>query len=241
MSSPNQLSFLPDDYLERKAQRRTNAICAVLFLVVLVAIISAFTYSEKSNRDIDRRYDAKLREFSAEARRIQQAEQMQDKQRTMARQAELAASLLEKIPRSFVLAEVTNSMPPGVSLLDLILESKKRASASGSPLAGSRTALEQKRATLDSKKTPVTPASDPKFYDVNIKLTGIATTDVQVAQFISKLNNSTLLKDVNLVISDQYDKEGEQLRKFQIECTLDPDAEIQAKTDEKTVAVELKK
>ena len=46
--SPNELSFLPDDYLERKAQRRTNAICAVLFLVVMCAIGSAFTYTERS-------------------------------------------------------------------------------------------------------------------------------------------------------------------------------------------------
>ena len=33
MSSPNQLSFLPDDYLETKRRRRTNFVCALLFLV----------------------------------------------------------------------------------------------------------------------------------------------------------------------------------------------------------------
>ena len=34
MGAPNELSFLPDDYLERKARRRTNAICAVLFFFI---------------------------------------------------------------------------------------------------------------------------------------------------------------------------------------------------------------
>ena len=34
MGAPNELSFLPDDYLERKARRRANAICAVLFFIV---------------------------------------------------------------------------------------------------------------------------------------------------------------------------------------------------------------
>src|SRR5882724_7383292 len=126
MASPNQLSFLPDDYLERKAQRRTNAICAGLFLIVMVTIGLAFTVSERSTRDIDKRHEDKLREFTNEARRIQQAEKMQDKQRTMARQAELAASLLEKVPRSFLLAELTNSLPPGVSLLDMSMESRTR-------------------------------------------------------------------------------------------------------------------
>src|SRR3954466_7601801 len=107
--SPNQLSFLPDNYLERKAQRRTNVLCAGLFLVVLVGIGSTFSFSERLNRDIDRTYDAKLKEFTGEAKRIHQAEKMQEKQRTMARQAELAASLLEKVPRSFLLAEITNA------------------------------------------------------------------------------------------------------------------------------------
>ena len=43
MAAPNELSFLRDDYLERKARRRTNAICAVLFCVVISAIGGAFT------------------------------------------------------------------------------------------------------------------------------------------------------------------------------------------------------
>ena len=48
MAAPNELSFLPDDYLERKARRRTNAICAVLFCVVISAIGGAFTVTERS-------------------------------------------------------------------------------------------------------------------------------------------------------------------------------------------------
>src|SRR3954470_8223384 len=141
MSSPNELSFLPDDYLERKAQRRTNAICAGLFLVTLTAIGGTFHFSERSNRDVDKTYDVKLREFTAEAKRIQQAEQMQEKQRTMARQAELAASLLEKVPRSFILADITNAMPRGVSLMDFSLDSKRKNSPP--PTAPGSTAFEQ--------------------------------------------------------------------------------------------------
>ncbi|MBC8108953.1 MAG: PilN domain-containing protein [Anaerolineae bacterium] len=232
MSSPNELSFLPDDYLERKAQRRTNAICAGLFLVTLIAIGSTFHFSERSNRDVDKTYDLKLREFTAEAKRIQQAEQMQEKQRTMARQAELAASLLEKVPRSFILAEITNAMPPGVSLMDFVLESKKRNLAPPQSTVGA-TAFEQRKATEAQKKANAAAAAanqqmaEMKLYDVGMKLTGIAPTDVQVAQFIRKLNGSKLLKDVNMVITDEFTQDGEPMRKFVVECTLDPTAEVQ--------------
>lgn len=251
MSSPNQLSFLPDDYLERKAQRRTNVICAGLFLIVMIAIGSAFTVSERSTRDIDQRHEAKEREFTAEARRIQQAEKMQEKQRTMSRQAELAASLLEKVPRSFLLAEFTNALPPGVSLVDLVMESKtKNAAASNKlpPGTPSATAFQQRQAATAAKKTGGKDSTDAaaaqqpevKAYDVSLKVTGIAYTDVQVAQFIRKLNESKMLSEVNLLITDQFDKDGEQLRKFQIECKLDPRAEITPGDSNKTVAVELK-
>ena len=43
-SAPNQLSFLPDDYLELKAQRRTNAICAGLFAVVVGMVGVTFKF-----------------------------------------------------------------------------------------------------------------------------------------------------------------------------------------------------
>ena len=249
MASPNQLSFLPDDYLERKAQRRTNVICAGLFLVVMCAIGGAFTITERSTRDVDKRHEDKLKEFTSEAKRIQQAEKMQEKQRTMARQAELAASLLEKVPRSFVLAEFTNALPPGVSLMDLILESKRRNT--GPAVSTGNTAFQRKAGGAKSKKEEEAAAAaanqqtpDAKVYDVNIKLTGIAQTDVQVAQFIRKLNESKMLKDVNLVISDEFLRDGDVLRKFQIDCSIDPRAEVQPGATpgdaNKTVAVELK-
>src|SRR5688572_15974233 len=122
-AAPNELSFLPDDYLERKARRRTNAICAVLFCVVISAIGGAFTVTERSMREIEDQYSAVQQSYTDAAKRIEQVQQMQEKQRTMAQQAELTAGLLEKVPRSFVLAELTNGMPTGVSLLDLRLES----------------------------------------------------------------------------------------------------------------------
>src|ERR1051325_3467700 len=111
MDAPNELSFLPDDYLERKARRRTNAICAVLFCIVMGAIGSAFWVSEKSMHEIDSQFAHVEQQYTDAAKRIDQVQQMQEKQRTMAHQAELTASLLEKVPRTFLLAELTNGMP----------------------------------------------------------------------------------------------------------------------------------
>jgi hypothetical protein len=241
MSAPNQLSFLPDDYLARKLQRRTNVICASLFVVVMGAITGAFMLSERATRDVVRRHDADVQQYAEAAKRLEQVKVMQEKQRKMAHQAEVTASLLERVPRSYLLAEFTNSLPVGVSLIDLSLESKVRQQAA--PPAP-KTEFEKKKAELEAKNggaksaTPPPPAA--KVYDVAIKVTGVAHTDVQVAQFINRLSRSKLLKDVNLVIVDQFVVDSDKVRKFQLEMFLNPNAVVDpTKAQTKTAAVEL--
>src|SRR5436309_16139947 len=98
MAAPNELSFLPDDYLERKQRRRTNAICAVLFCIVISSIGGAFTVTERSMREIEKQASDIDLQYTSAAKRIEQYQQMEEKQQTMQHQAELTASLLEKVP-----------------------------------------------------------------------------------------------------------------------------------------------
>jgi Tfp pilus assembly protein PilN len=226
MNAPNQLSFLPDDYLARKAQRRTNLICAVLFIIVMGSIGSAFTLTERSLRDVERRHTDVQRDYADAAKRLEQVKQMQDNQRKMARQAELSASLLEKIPRSNLLAEITNALPDGVSLIDLDLDSKRRATPKA---VVASTAFEQKKA--EKKKAAAAPTEvappEPKLYDVKVKLDGIASNNTQVAEFIRNLGKCKLLKDVNLAVVDEAKFEDETVRKFTLEMMLSRDVDLQ--------------
>jgi Tfp pilus assembly protein PilN len=248
MAAPNELSFLPDDYLERKARRRTNAICAVLFCVVISAIGGAFTVTERSMREIEGQYDQIQQEFTDAAKRIDQVQQMQDKQRKMAQQAELTAGLLEKVPRSFILAELTNGIPDGVSLLDFKLASElQKANAAPKP----KTAFEIRQAQVQAKQGQpnildiATPQA--KNYDVSMRLNGIAMSDDQVGDFIGTLGRSKMFNDVNLLFTEEYkDKENPDLkmRRFQIEMKLDPRAQVDVAAakamGEKTAAMPLK-
>jgi len=229
MGAPNELSFLPDDYLERKARRRTNVICSVLFCVVIAAIGGAFTVTERSMREIEKQAADVQNQYTEAARRIEQVQQMQEKQRTMAHQAELTASLLEKVPRTFVLAEITNGIPEGVSLLDFMLNS----TLATTPTPAARTAFELRKAEIEAGKSVTALAAQPRVYDVSLKLTGVANNDGQVSQFITKLNQSTMFQDVNLIFTDEFqqgeDKER-KLRKFQIEMKLNPHAQVDTST-----------
>jgi triphosphoribosyl-dephospho-CoA synthetase len=148
MASPNQLSFLPDDYMERKLRRRTNAIFGVLFLLVVSAIGAALMLKERTTRSIERQKADLDTQLADAAKPIEQFKQMQEKQQVLAHQAELTASLLEKVPRSYILAEVSNGLPAGVSLLDFALDSRIRITSAP---AAPKTAFEQRKAEVDAQ------------------------------------------------------------------------------------------
>lgn len=234
MNAPNQVSFLPDNYLDRKMQRRTNVVCLLLAVAVMGGIGSAFTLSQKEVRRVEAEQTTIDREYAEAAQRITLVKEMQDKQRRMAHQAELSASLLERVPRSNLLAEVTNALPPGVSLLEFNMDSRKKIGPAVNPAATAAPGAAP-AATVDPRMQPVS-------YDVSFRLTGVAATDVQVAQYINRLSHSSLLSDVNLVISDEYALAGDHVRRFTIEMKLAPDAIVRpgdVKPMNDTTAVEL--
>lgn len=238
MSAPNQLSFLPEDYLETKRQRRTNVICTVLFVLIMTGIVTTRLVIEKSLHLAEAENADVCKQSAEAATRIEQDKQLQEKQLKMNSQAELTASLLEKVPRSVLLAELTNAKPLGVSFLDVILDSKLKQGGPQAP--GGKTQFEMKRAAEDTKGAK--PAPQAKVYDVSVKVTGICDNDVQVSQFIANLNRSKLVKDVNLLISDEYAVGTLKMRKFQLEMMIDPAADVQpgALTRGTTAALELK-
>lgn len=222
MSSPNQLSFLPDDYLERKAIRRANMICGGLSIIVLGAVGAAFAMGERSIHGAQERAALVEAQYAAAGQQIEQVEKMHARQRQIVQHAELAAALVEKVPRSNILAEFTNSLPAGASLLDVALESRARQAPA--PSAGG-SSFDQKKAALENRgrNTGLEPM------EVHLRLSGIADNDVQVAQFITRLNASKLFKDVNLVLTDPYTVDKVSMRRFQIEMMLSPDAEVAEK------------
>src|SRR4051794_13642262 len=124
MTSPNDLSFLPDDYLAQKARKRANILCAALSVVVMGTIGSAFWLSERSMRELDGQLADVEGRYSQATDQIAAVKKMHKKQQQIVQHAELATALVERVPRSNVLATFTNSLPPGVSLLELAMESK---------------------------------------------------------------------------------------------------------------------
>ena len=127
------INFVPDDYAQSNESRRTNLIYLVLFAVVMTALGGSFVsikIRQRACMTSEELINARMTEIK-EA--IKQFEELQTKKREMMKTALTTAELLEPVPRSILLASLTNNLPNGVSLLEVNLiqkQSKQNSTAS---------------------------------------------------------------------------------------------------------------
>ena len=216
----NKVDFLPEDYLERKAQQRTNVICLVLFLFVAAGIGGGFFVTDKRQRGLQDRQDAVDSKMNKASEALQQLELLEKKKKQMMTKAAVSAMLMEPIPRSLLLATVTNNLPKGVSLLEYKLVSKEIKSSQTTKRKKSR----NKKSRLKKKKVGAEKMVKPKQFETTIEITGQADNDLLVAKLIDDLGQSPLFRLINLVYSEDYEKDKQQIRRFKLEVLVDPKA-----------------
>ena len=162
------------------------------------------------------------------ANRLEQLDQLQARKQQMLNKARITASLIEPIPRTVILAELINNMPKTMSLLDFKLDQKIIKKRVPRP----KTAIEKAKRQLSKNKQSaadgLNSALTREIHDSEIKLqlTGVATTDVQVAQFMAALNNVPLFDDLSLKVSEDAKINKEIMRKFTVELMVDGESDI---------------
>jgi Tfp pilus assembly protein PilN len=210
------INFVPDDYIQSNESRRANLMCLVLFSVVIVALAGASVTIRIRQRACSAE-DALITAKTARMQEsIKQFEQLQEKRKEMMRTALTTAELLESVPRSVVLASLTNNLPAGVSLIKLNLEQKEppKAAAKKPPANKYQAAQGQ-------------PAPEPEFglsaeksLETHMDIEGVASNDSEVSEYMKQLKNSPLLSDVDLVESKEIKVGQVTFRNFKLKAML---------------------
>jgi len=195
------INLLPDDYLKRRGQRRSNIVCMILFAIVLVGVIGANMVTRQSERHTLRIRDRVNEEYATATRLIEHMQSLEKQKAVMLQKGQVTASLVERMPRSTVLAMVVSACPKGVSLseVNLLCKPVRRTS---SPTSGS--SRRGRRRRPNTLSTTSRKESGPPPVEVTMTVAGLAETDTQVARFIANLAASRpLIKDVNLIFSQE--------------------------------------
>lgn len=223
----NTSSFLPEDYLAQKAERRTNLISLSLFVVVMVAVLGAFLVTNRQWKQIKKQQSQINLAYQQAGEQIQAVNELEQQKDEMLRKAEIVSALVERVPRSILMAELINRMPNRLGLIKFDLKSEKiRQVRSAKPLPQTgRHAGPSRGQTLREASEQVRKIEAPR-YTVTVTMVGVAPTDLEVSRYLAELNNYPLLDNVSLDYSSEKEFEGEIMREFKIVMTLSSDADV---------------
>lgn len=208
-----KIDFVPNDYIQQRESNRTNFLYLILFAVLMGAIAVTFSILKMRQRAVRGELTALARQMAQAHEQIAQLEELQSKSKTMMKTMVMTAELLEPVPRSVILASLTNSLPAGVSLLEVNLEEKETQAAAATGGAN--------RYKPAQAKTPAAAESAPrKEVETTIEIKGIAPSDIEVATYIARLGGSILLDSVSLVESKEHKIEETRFREFKLQTRL---------------------
>lgn len=216
------MNFVPEDYTQNSESRRTNFLYLALLGLVMVALGGSFMtikLRQRAFRIKGRLVDAKVAQAHEDINRF---EQLQENRKVMMKAALTTMQLLEPVPRSVLLASLTNSLPLGVSLvrLNLIQKEPKQAGNLAAPANKYREAQAKKATTAQAEVTR------EKLLETHIDIDGLAPSDRQVAAYITRLRSTSLLDNVALVEIKEHKVEDRTFRKFKLTAILRKDVHL---------------
>lgn len=240
----SQSSFLPEDYIEQVQERRSSLISLVLFTVVMAGVVGAFFVTNRQWTSVKNEQFEVNQKFKEAKQSIAEFEELERQQNQLMSKAEVAAALVERVPRSVLLAEIINRMPESASIEEFDLKSvapkavkaapksdvKTLSGKSTKPPASSTKKTSVKAGEAGKKGEPEKPEEPPKpevpKYTVTVALVGLASTDAEVSDFITNLNGCSLFKEVNLKYSKGTMMEDTAIREFRLEIVLAETADV---------------
>jgi Tfp pilus assembly protein PilN len=219
----NVIDFLPNDYLARRSRRRANLVCLAVAGTVVVGmglgmgwLYSNMARTAQSRIDIEQQY-------SQASQQLEQLKQLEERKADLLRKVGLSTTLLERVPRSTILARLTNYLPRGMSMTSLAMRLEDvdvRLSELPATDAAKVAAIAKAAASKTGKPETV------RMKQFTFRLDGVAPTDVEVAEYITRLNADPLFRSVDLQFSEELaTKEGASVRRFELVFRLSPTAE----------------
>lgn len=183
------MNLLPDYYVKKRYRNRVNLVCVVLFAVVMAVIIGAELLLSGRDAKIQSEYAEVDEEFTKTADFLKKDFfQLQGQKQAMLREAQAVAEREDRIPRSYVLAVITNVCTENLSFREILLTTIDPNKQVSKKRAVKRITSE----TQDEEEKPKLPLI------IEVKLQGEAQKDSDVTNLFSALKSHPLMKKVDL-------------------------------------------
>lgn len=117
----SKMNLLPQEYVKQRLQYRVDMLCVLLFGLVMVTIMTAEAISSRKVHEVQMTHaklDARYREV---AQFVNDFFVLQTDKRKLFKDAAIIAEMTDRVPRSFLLAMITNNCPKEVTLTRILI------------------------------------------------------------------------------------------------------------------------
>jgi len=221
----NQDSFLPEDYVKSKGERRANLLSLTLFGIMMLAVVAAFFATNRRWMGVRSEQQSINAMYVREAEKIEELKELEKQRAEMITKAEVTAALVERVPRSVLFAELVSRMPANVTLTELELDSKEiKASRGSSRSSGVRTLTGGSSKNKSKKNEEESSIFIPQF-DQMLRIVGVGLSNDNIADYIENLRLCDLLDNVELKYIKESKIDGVLLRSFELSAMIRKDAD----------------
>ncbi len=229
----SQMNLLPDYYVKQRFRNRVDLFCVVLFTLVMGGLIFVGTVQGRKYHEMQGQYESICRQYDQETGSMDEFMRLRGKKRVLLNDAKQVSDLAETLPRSYLVAVVSHSLPDKASLSIVNISEKITLSAASG--AGTKTAqvkAAKAAAKANKGKTQVTKSSAPQKQDAPpppqlcVRIGGFAQSDADVAQMYSTLKSNPITQDVVLHHIQEGKIRDSVYREFQIDWTVRSDVDV---------------
>ena len=215
----SMINLLPEDYIQRRARSRAGMLCTLLFGVVMAGVVGAAMVSRRNGQrtiEVRNRVDVS---YANAAKLIAEMQELQAQKKRMYAKAEMTSSLVERVPRSTLLGIITQALPEDTAITKFSLET--RIIRQVQPSTDKK---KKKRGAKFDKAMEAKQQASPRTHVV-MHVTGLATSNLQVARFMARLKANPLLIPVDTVDSQEKTINKVKVRQFEVTVELKPDVD----------------
>lgn len=225
-NSSNGGSFLPAEYVKNKSQTRANFVALLLFAIVMAGVIGVFVVNHQRWRDVAADATIVATQFSEEAAKIDQLKALEEQRSELLDRAEVVTALIDRVPRSVLMAEIVRAMPNEMTLTVVDLEGdriKPPAPPKDKKSKGKTRSLSKKSSGKD--EVAAAPKVHPPRFKHTMTVEGLTEQNEQVADFLAAVKSSPLFIDVELQQISSTIVDQVEWRKFRVTMQLSPNAD----------------
>jgi len=198
------VNLLPHDHIMARTQKRVFRACLMLCPVMMAGIAVAALVSKNTCHRTMGVLQQTIRANEEALELLGRLQRSEARRSAVLGQAEGSAALLDKAPRSHVLAIVTNCLPEHTSLTRFELDAASRT-AQGPSAAG--------------------PHGKVAARGDQMRVAGLATSNEAIGTYVSNLSRKSLFATVDLLFN-QEKANDKGVREFQVLLELKPGADV---------------